>query len=748
MAPVPHSSVSSVLMNVERFSRWMERVNFYRKFSLGMIFVAIAAGVATYLTFSQSGLLSHKPRDVILLLNLDLIIVLIWAALIARRVVKLWVERRKGRAGSKLHVMLVILFSVLTITPTIVVTALSSIFFNLGIQSWFSNRVNTALKESTTVAEAYLAEHKKVIRATLELMASDLAHQYHALEHDPERFNHALDVNTIVRSLDEAIVFAPNSHIIARSRLSFSIQFERITDEALEKAKNEVVILTGGNDRVRALVKIAPDIDAYLLVGRFIEPKIQERINQVQNAVSEYHALEKQRGDLEVKFALIFIVLSLFLLMISIWIGLLFATRLVRPISQLIEIAERVSSGDLTARVPEDQGRDEIAVLSRTFNRMTAELKQQHDELVVANLQLNIRRQFIEDVLAGVSAGVIGVSPQGDIQLANRSANEMLALDLTHLSGKSLVELVPEFIDLMEQANHSKESFVQSQVNITRKGITRTLLVRAVIERNESHFLRGFIVTFDDITGLVQAQRKAAWADVARRIAHEIKNPLTPISLSAERLRRRYQKFIPDNEEAFQTCIDTIIRQVDHIGRMVGEFSAYARMPAPKMSTEDLVKLAKESLFLQQSAHLDIHFVFETFKEILPVYCDASQIGQVLTNLLQNAVDSLQVQKQKMDEAGQVYQPQIDLRISCTSHDLKVIVEDNGEGFPTEDRYSILEPYITKKVKGTGLGLAIVKKIVEDHLGSVVLGDREGGGAQIQLIFPLSMLADNRVSFS
>jgi two-component system nitrogen regulation sensor histidine kinase NtrY len=721
-----------------------------------MILVAVAAGLATYLAFSQSGLLSDKPKDILLLLNIDIIIVLIWATLIASRVVKLWVERRKGRAGSKLHVRLAILFSVLTVTPTIVMTVLSSIFFNLGIQSWFSNRVNTALRESTTVAEAYLAEHKKVISATVEAMAWDLAQQFYLLEYDPEQLNHALDIHTSVRALDEAIVFTPNNHVIGRSRLSFSLQFERITDDILEKAKKEVVVLTSGSDRVRALIRIAPHIDAYLLVGRFIDPKIQQRIEQVRNAVSEYHALEKQRRDLEFKFALIFIVLSLFLLMIAIWIGLLFATRLVRPISQLISVAERVSKGDLMARVQEDQGQDEIAILARTFNRMTAELKQQHDALVVANLQLDIRRQFIEDVLAGVSAGVIGVSPDGIIQLANRSAEEILALNTHKISGQALADVVPEFNELLEKAQHSRESFVQSQINLPRKGLTRTLLVRAVIERREKQRLHGFIMTFDDITGLVQAQRKAAWADVARRIAHEIKNPLTPISLSAERLRRRYQKYIPEDDDAFETCIDTIIRQVNHIGRMVGEFSAFARMPAPKISQEDVVKLIKESLFLQQSAHTGIQFSFETEQKELLIYCDPSQIGQVLTNLLQNAVEALEnclekansnqnSQETAQDEQTHRSQPHVWVKLLVNPHNLQIIVEDNGDGFPVDERYSILEPYMTKKEKGTGLGLAIVKKIVEDHLGSIVLGDREGGGAQVQLVFPRTLLVEEGI---
>ena len=724
---------------------WLKHGGSRRNFSLIMMGIALLASLATYHVFSQTGLLSDKPLDI--LLNIDFIIILIWAVLIARRIYKLWIERRKGRAGSKLHIRLAILFSGLTITPTIVVTILSAVFFHMGVQSWFSNRVNTALKESTTVAEAYLLEHKKVIRSTVEFMAWDLILQLRGQETSTEQLDRILDVYTNVRSLDEAIVFTPDNTILGRSRLSFSLQFEHIPEDKLKQARTEVVILTTGKDRVRALIKIPQNEDAYLLVGRFIDPKIQERIEQVQSAVSEYHVLESKRSGLEFKFSLIFIMFTLFLLMISIWIGLLFATKLIEPLSQLIEVADRVSSGDLTAQVKENQGQDEISVLSRTFNRMTAEIKQQHGALIIANQQLDSRRQFIEDVLAGVSAGIIGLTADGAIQLTNRSADNMLVIDHTHNTNQILSDIIPEFKELLEQAKSSKESIVHSQISITRKGITRTLLVRVGVEHRDQKELVGFIVTFDDITGLVQAQRKAAWSDVARRIAHEIKNPLTPISLSAERLRRRYQKYIPTEDESFRTCIDTIIRQVDHIGRMVGEFSAFARMPTPRMATENLCKLARETLFLQQTVHQDIHFHFQSVRDPLTVHCDASQMSQVFTNLLQNSIDALQSRHLRLikENITDYETSQIWIHLSLSSQYLKIIFEDNGEGFPLEERYSILEPYITNKSKGTGLGLAIVKKIVEDHLGSVVLGDRQGGGAQIQLIFPNTMLIDEYV---
>ena len=458
-----------------------------------------------------------------------------------------------------------------------------------------------------------------------------------------------------------------------------------------------------------------------------------------QGAVKEYAELEGKRGSLQVTFTLIFVVVALLLLMAAVWAGLLFATRLARPISALIAAAERVRAGDLQVRVQEAADEDELTLLSRAFNRMTSEIEGQRRELLQANHQMDQRRRFIETVLGGVSAGVLGLDAEGCINLPNLSAARLLGVDETDvLVGRPLAELSPEMAELLEKAPKRPGRPVQEQVQIRRPGrAPLTLLVRIVAEVSGGE-VRGYVMTFDDITELVSAQRKAAWADVARRIAHEIKNPLTPIQLSAERLRRKYLKEISSDTEVFTMCTDTIVRQVDDIRRMVDEFSAFARMPQPVMKPVNLNDLVRQAVFLQTSAHHGkVRFEVELPEGPLTVPCDSRQISQALTNLLQNAVDAIEGRPPPPD-GGELPPGHVAARIVVAPDRVAMVVEDNGKGLPGEERHRLTEPYVTTRAKGTGLGLAIVKKIMEDHGGEITLEDREGGGARVSLIIPLA----------
>lgn len=698
-----------------------------RLISILLLVGCLGAGFLTYYAFSQENFLTHHRGYVLWILNLDLMLLLAFGVLIARHLVKLWAAHRAGRAGSRLHVTFVGLFGILTLVPTVTVTLLSGIFFNQGLQSWFGDRVRTALQQSTKVAEAYLNEHKKVISASAEAMARDIASQYQDFLMNRAAFDDALEAYCQVRGLDEAIVFDLNG-IVAKSRLSFSLQFERITQQMMLDAQQEPLILeASGGDRVRALVKIGPEVDVYLLVGRFVDPRVQERILQVENAVSEYNILENQRGDLELKFLLIFIVFSLLLMLGALWAGLITASRLARPIINLIEGAEAVRAGQLDIQLAETTGKDELSLLLRAFNRMTRQLGSQRQDLLEANNQLNLRRQMLEGILEGVKAGVVGVDDKGIIRLTNRSAEEMLSL----LPGEPLGVVVPEANSILKEARLKKEHFFQDHITLSRKGFVRTYLIRLVLNPHE-----GAIITFDDITDLVSAQRNAAWRDVAKRIAHEIKNPLTPIQLSADRLRRRYHKLIPPDDKAFDTCVGTIVRHVELIGQIVNEFSAFARMPTPKIAVENLSALAEQAIFLQQSAHPTISFPFISEPSIIKIKCDANQMQQVLTNLLQNAIDAVMARAVKEKD----YIPEVGVCFKADSSELVLEVYDNGEGFPARDQEKLFEPYITHKVKGTGLGLAIVKKIIEDHNGSIRLQNRPQGGASVLINFSSSMV--------
>jgi two-component system nitrogen regulation sensor histidine kinase NtrY len=716
---------------------WAARVGLANKLAVTLTIAAIGAGFATYGALTATPPFGNDPNTVSLLLTLDLALLLLLGAIVARRIVALWLERRRGLAGSRLHVRLVGMFALLAAMPAIVMAAFAAIVFYVGIQSWFSERVRTAINESLEVAQAYLHEHQQVIRADALAMANDLNREAGRLFGDPQRFAQVVATQAALRALTEAIVFEGNGRLVARSGLSFTLEFEPIPESALARAREgEVVLMVGdGDDRVRALVRLDRFVDTFLFVGRLVDPRVLSHMENAQQAASSYAELEGRRSSLQITFTLIFVVVALLLLMAAVWLGLHLATTLVAPISALISAAERVRAGDMSARVPEALPEDEIGSLSRAFNRMTSQLESQRRELMEANGQLDLRRRFTEAVLAGVSAGVIGLDAEGRINLPNNSAASLLGVDdPDSLIGRRLVEVAPEMGELMGALRRRPSRLMEGQVQLRRVGVpVRTLLVRIAAETSGNE-VRGYVVTFDDVTELLSAQRKAAWADVARRIAHEIKNPLTPIQLSAERLRRKYLKEITSDPEIFQMCTDTIVRQVGDIGRMVDEFSAFARMPSPVMKPQNLNDLIRQAVFLQSSAHPDIGYETELPEGPLTVPVDGRQISQALTNLLQNAADAIEGR----DAAGQGELPRgrIGVAASVDAAAVAITIEDNGKGLPVEERERLTEPYVTTRAKGTGLGLAIVKKIMEDHGGELVLADREGGGARVTLVIP------------
>ena len=746
MSPAPPENATA---RWQQFLRWSARVGLTKRLAFALSLAALAAGFATYTALTESAPFGEaNPRTVTLLLTLDLALLLLLGVLIARRIVTIWIGRRRGLAGSQLHVRLVLVFSLLAVAPAIIMAAFATVFFYVGVQSWFSDRVRTAVNESLAVASAYLHEHQQNIRADALAMANDLNQEAARLASDPERFEQVVATQAMLRALSEAIVFnGTTGSILARSGYTFTLEFDPIPEDKLMMARRgEVVLIISENDdRVRALVRLDRYAETYLYVGRMVEPRVLSHMASAQGAVQEYAALESQRGSLQITFTLIFLVVALLLLLAAVWAGLIFATKLARPISALIGAAERVRAGDLTVRVTEPPGEDELGLLSRAFNRMTTEIESQRHELLSANRLMDERRRFTETVLAGVSAGVFGLDAEGRINLPNRSAARLLGVeDPETLIGRKLADLSPEMGDLLDNAPKRPGRVVQDQIQVRRPGgVPLTLLVRITAEgRSSAGEVRGYVVTFDDITELVSAQRKAAWADVARRIAHEIKNPLTPIQLSAERLRRKYLKEITSDTEVFTMCTDTIVRQVDDIRRMVDEFSAFARMPQPVMKPCNINDLVRQAVFLQSSAHAGrIKFEMELPPGPLTVPCDSRQISQALTNLLQNAADAIEGRPAPAD--GSDLPPgAVAIRVKADEERVVLTVEDNGKGLPTEERDRLTEPYVTTRAKGTGLGLAIVKKIMEDHGGVLTLEDREGGGARVGLVIPNTSLAE------
>jgi two-component system nitrogen regulation sensor histidine kinase NtrY len=706
-----------------------------RALTVGLLLAALASGLATYVSITGTFNIPRDPQTVLLFLLLDLVFLLMLAVIVAWRLVALWLERRRGLIGARLHARLVLWFGLAAMGPTFIVATFSVMFFAFGMDIWFSESVRTAVKDSLFVAQAYLREHQESVGYETLAMATDLRRDGPLTETRRDRTERLMTLQGRLRSLNEALIIDRAGHVLAAADLETLPPSEiDIPDHRFEAARqSDAVILPMPNpDHIRAMVRLDPEADTFLVTSRNVDARVIEHMNTTEGAAALYEQLEGRRFNIQTLFSLIFIVIALLLLFAAIWGALILATRLVRPISTLVNAAGRIGAGDLGTRVPEGDQGDEIGMLSRAFNRMTQQIENQRNELVDTNQQLEERRRFMEVVLAGVSAGVIGLDEQGCINLPNRSASDLLATDLMSRIGEPIAAVVPEMASLVEAARERPSWLAESQINLVRGAETRTLLVRVVAEFMAARLI-GFVVTFDDVTELLSAQRKAAWADVARRIAHEIKNPLTPIQLSAERLKRRYLREISSDPETFETCTDTIVRQVGDIGRMVDEFSAFARMPAPVMAKENIAELCRQAIFLQQTAHPSITFSTDFPADGLPLICDAQQIGQALTNLLKNAAEAIEARiaaSGSREPAGQVH---VALRESA--EDVVLCIEDNGRGLPDQGRERLTEPYVTTRTRGTGLGLAIVKKIVEDHGALLQLDDRPGGGAVVRVTF-------------
>jgi two-component system nitrogen regulation sensor histidine kinase NtrY len=729
-----------------------------RAVTLGLAVGALALSVLTFAELSGGTPFGPaRPGQVAGLVLVNLAFALLLAASLIARLVRMWLERRRGSAGSRLHVRLVALFGLVAVVPAMLVTGFAAAFFNFGIQAWFSDTVRTALEASLQASRAYLEEHRGNIRGDALQMATDLsrAAQFFMRGEEPPAggfsnaspeqglaFARQLAIHTQLRGLTDAKVFDPaNGQVIASAAgTGGSERLDPPPDWAIDIARGgDVALLPAEQEgRARALVRLdlLPGFTYMLLISRPLDPAVIAHMERTESAVAQYEALEANRSGLQISFLMIFAIASLLLLLAAVLIGLVFANQLARPISRLIHAAERVRGGDLTTRVEEGRADDEVASLSRAFNRMTSQLSAQRGELMEAYRQIDERRRFTETVLSGVSAGVVGLDAEGRINLPNRSASTLLGVDLDAAIGRAIAEVVPEFRPLLDAARAQPVKPHTAELRIGPASNRRTLLAQLGAELQGGQ-VTGHVLTFDDITELLSAQRKAAWADVARRIAHEIKNPLTPIQLSAERLKRKYLKEITTDPDTFRACTDTIVRQVGDIGRMVDEFSAFARMPQPVIRPEPIGQVVRDALVLQQSAHAGIAYATRLPEQPLLVACDRRLIGQALTNLLQNAADAIQGQEGASPDQGS--QGHITLSVAVEGGWARIAVEDDGPGLPEgEERDRLTEPYVTHKAKGTGLGLAIVKKIMEDHGGRLVLEDRGAErGARALLILPL-----------
>ncbi|MCE2517545.1 MAG: PAS domain-containing sensor histidine kinase [Alphaproteobacteria bacterium] len=703
-------------------------------FAYVSVVVALCLGGATYALLSSEAYLQNGSDLAGVLLAIDLIALMILLVFVGRQIIQLISERKRRLAGYQLHWRLVTLFGLITVFPAIIVVAFSVFVLDFSLRGWFDDRISTAVNESVTVAESYLEEHVQSVRGQVLAMANDINREASQLSGNRRQFDAFLTNQAGVRNLSEALVINSNGRVNANSRYAYAVTFSSLGDDFFATARDGDVAITSTEitNRIRAGVRLNQFVDGYLLVGRFIDPNVSGAVARTELAVSEYQSLDIRQLDLKVSFALLFGMVALLLLLGAMWVGLNFANAIVVPLGSVIQVADQVRSGNLESRVNASASNDEIAQLGHSFNNMLDEMSKNRSELVEANRQLDKRREFTEAVLAGVSSGVIGIDEAQTITLPNLSALSMLGLNRQQVLGQKLADVVPEFRDLLENADKPGRRNREQNIEIIRDGQTINLLARITTETVAKRVV-GYVVTFEDVSDLLDAQRKAAWSDIARRIAHEIKNPLTPIQLAAERLGAKYVPEDEKDKKAFSSYVSTIIRQVDDIGRLVNEFSSFARMPAPVMESHNVVQIINAQLSLFRGGNSQAEFISGSFPDDeVMMLCDDGLIRQAITNLLQNAVDAM--------VESDVASPRVRLDVKADDRHVRIIVSDNGPGLPLDQIATLTEPYVTNREKGTGLGLAIVQKIIEDHSGELVLENTDDadslGGARVSLIFP------------
>jgi two-component system, NtrC family, nitrogen regulation sensor histidine kinase NtrY len=707
--------------------------------------VAIAL-LSAFLTFVVlSGLTPIEPtRQVVysfLLINAATILLLV--AIIIREVWLVVQARRRGRAAARLHVQIVSLFSVIAVLPAVLVAIVANVTIDRGLDRLFSGLTRQVIQNSLIIARAYTNEHAQLIRGDVLGMANDVSRAQPLFY--PENgwaratFRDLLSASAVSRNLPSALLIDKDRNVLESAQTGVQLAFALPPPEILSNVNEtepEISVIPEQN-YVAAVIRLRAFSDVFLYVARPLDPGVVAQLTQTEASAAEYAGLESRRLGIQVAFALMFAVIALTILMASVLIGLNFANWLVAPIRNLMSAANIVSTGDLHVQVPVHTSEGDLAQLGETFNKMTQELRTQRDELVSASDLIDSRRRFIEAVLSAASAGIIGVDASGSVGILNRSAEKLIGHAESETLDHPLSDVLPELDDMMKTAREGTQRLVQGQITITRDGHERNLSVRVSAEQT-GQSRDSYIITLDDITDLVSAQRTSAWGDVARRIAHEIKNPLTPIQLSAERIRRKFGKVIIEDKGIFEQCTDTIVRQVDDIRRMVDEFSRFARMPKPVMEGEDVADTVRQAVFLMKVGHPDLDIVAEIKHDPMRAQFDRRLISQALTNIIKNATEA--IEQVPPDELGR---GRIDVIAAQENDDIVIDVIDNGIGLPKVSRARLLEPYVTTRQKGTGLGLAIVGRVLEDHGGRIELKDAEDfrpgqRGAWMRLRFAVS----------
>ncbi|GFE50176.1 PAS domain-containing sensor histidine kinase [Roseobacter cerasinus] len=716
--------------------------------TLGLVALGPVLALSTYLVLgplAEAG----TTLGLRLILLADLVYVLVVAALVLSQVARLIAARRAKSAGSRLHLRLTGVFALLALIPTVSVAIFAGLTVNVGLEGWFSDRVRAVVGSSLAAAEAYEEEQRLDLAQDALALAQSLnqARRSGANVSDSELLGEGQ--RQIQRGLREAYLIDGTREIRARGDRSYLFDYERPSGADLEAADTEdvVVIEDWDNNEFRALVRLTGFVDRFLYVSREVDGEILSLLDETKETVLFYQQLESERGQLLFDFGLLYLAFALILILAAIWLGLWFAERLSVPVGRLTGAAQQVGAGDLDVQVREDTGDDEIAMLGRYFNQMTRQLKAQRDTLVENTEQIERRRRLFDSVLSSVTSGVVGLDPRGRVTFVNRAAERLLGWK----SGQEFLALkvvIPEFGPMFDTIVEARNEVAKGEIKVSRQGQVENLLVRMSTRRAQDGTLEGYVVSFDDVTDLVSAQRMAAWGDVARRIAHEIKNPLTPIQLSAERIKRKFSPKLGDDSETLDQMTDVIVRQTNDLRRIVDEFSKFARMPEPERKPIPLGDVVRDAVLLQQTGQPDVAITADLPQATVTADLDATMISQALTNLIKNAGEGIETLVESGAPAGHV--PEIRVQMTASEDQAEIRIADNGIGFP-EDRARLFEPYVTTRSEGTGLGLPIVKKIIEEHGGSLSLEDapvfdgQTHAGAMVVITLPCAVGAETKI---
>jgi len=734
-----------------KLKQWRNR----RKFLTILAWSLILLGpILTGLTVSiLQGEFGNKLSNILrLILLADGIYLLVVISIVGYAVMKLFAARRAKSAGSRLHMRLSRVFAIVALIPTVLVAVFAVVTLSIGVEGWFSKNVQNVVKSSLSAAEAYKNEQRDDLKIDLSFMAVRL-NEYkksNSFVSDSDLRVQLISIQKLIqRGLKEAYIIDRNANLRSRGELSYLFGYEEPSEEIMKSAElgDLIIIEDWPNNEFRSLIRLKSFEDKYLYISRTVDGKILNLLDKTMESAITYNTMESQREKILWSYGLLYLGFATFVILSSILLGMLFAERLSRPVGRLAGAAQRLGAGDFDVKVIEEKGDDEIAMLSRVFNHMTKQVKRQRDDLITANEYTERRRRLFDSVLSGVTAGVIGLSSDGNIGFINLAAQKLLNLNSDNHEGKSIQIAVPEFIELFSLIQKNNNKTQQQEIKLTRAGAIEILLVRISARISKDELVEGYVITFDDVTNLVSAQRLAAWGDVARRIAHEIKNPLTPIQLSAERLKRKYSPIVGTDDSNLSQYCDVIIRQTNDLRRIVDEFSKFARMPEPIKRPTNVTKLLKDVILLFQVSSPKIDIVFKNLYDDFNISIDETMINQAFTNLIKNAGEAIESKLNSQPDLK--FNPEIRITIDQVMNDLEITIEDNGIGLPSQERSRLFEPYVTNRENGTGLGLSIVKKIIEEHNGTLELLDAspfseaDNFGAKMRIVFPKEIIIEN-----